>query len=80
MAWEERYWFLWTYQMSNFILIDKNILVNVDRIDAIELAKYNRKPIFYAYVNGKKFVITSDIREVLKSVETKDIPFESWVG
>lgn len=63
--------------------IDKNILINPDNLDALEYSKYGGKGILYAYVNGKKFTVTVDIKKFLKTVET--ITFDgdlkqNWAG
>ena len=53
----------------NLILIDDNILINADSIDAIELSVAHGKKILNVFVNGKEFVVTKpiELKELIKS-------------
>jgi len=64
-----------------YIEIDKNILVNPDSIDAVELVSFQGKPRLNIHVNGKKFVATVEIGGLLQKLkQIDDDTKQFWAG
>ena len=63
-----------------YIEIDKNILVNPDSVDALELTKFKNKEVLYIWVNGRRFTATANPQEILRQLNRLDETKQYWAG
>jgi len=63
-----------------YVEISKNIIVNPERVDAIELTKFKGETVLYVYISGKRFVATIEPKQLLNKLANLDITKQFWVG
>ena len=61
--------------------IDKNILVNAESIDALEVVILHNKPVLNVWIKGKKFIATVELKKLLEQLDFSYDPTKQyWTG